>query len=92
MRLKYGSGPFNLWRDEHPDVAIVLDGARLDGMVLTGANLEEADLIMAQAQGATFSGANLRECDLLGANMTGARVSAADLAGALHVPPGSPER
>jgi hypothetical protein len=38
MRLKFGSASWNLWRQENPDVAIVLDGANLNGMgaILTG--------------------------------------------------------
>ncbi|MES2180304.1 MAG: pentapeptide repeat-containing protein [Gemmatimonadota bacterium] len=55
LRVRYGS--WNLWRDENPDAAIVLDDANLHGMILTGihlsrANLEEADLIGANLEGA----------------------------------------
>jgi hypothetical protein len=33
IRLKYGV--WNQWREENPGIAINLDGAALDGMVLT---------------------------------------------------------
>jgi hypothetical protein len=36
FHLKYGSEPWNQWRRENPGIAIVLDGADLSGMILTG--------------------------------------------------------
>jgi len=60
VRLKYGSGPWNAWRDEEPDAEIVLDGANLNGMILTGANLHEADLLGARLAGARYSPDDLR--------------------------------
>ena len=46
-RLKFGWSAWNIWRRENPDVAIVLDGADLNGMILTGVDLREADLLRA---------------------------------------------
>ena len=96
-RLKYGAGFWNVWRRENPDVAIVLDGADLSGMILTGINLEGAtlrgasihatNLMNANLRHADLSDANLSEADLISANLerailTGANLHEADLRGA----------
>lgn len=73
-RLKYGSAPWNLWRREHPDVAISLDGANLNGMILTGVDFSHASL-----RGASLHATNLMNADLRHADMTGANLSEADL-------------
>lgn len=59
-RLNFGAGAWNLWRAEQPGAAIVLDGARLDGMILTGVDLHEADLLGADGTGAVYSEQDLR--------------------------------
>ena len=97
VRLKWGSGPWNSWRDEHPGLAISLDGAALDGMILTGVNfsgvslrrasLHATNLLNADLRGADFTDANLAEADLIGAKLhgaifTGANLREADLLGA----------
>jgi GNAT superfamily N-acetyltransferase len=97
FRLKWGSGPWNLWRSENPGLAIELDGATLDGMILTGVNfsdvslrrasLHAVNLMNADLRGADFTNANLVEADLIGAKLhgailTGANLREADLLGA----------
>ena len=42
-RLKFGSAAWNHWRRENPDVAIVLDGADLNGMILTGVDFSRRE-------------------------------------------------
>ena len=88
-RLKYGSGFWNAWRREHPDLEIVLDGANLSGMILTGidfanvslrgAAMHATSLMNADLRGADLTGANLSEADLIGANLEGAILSGANL-------------
>ena len=97
VRLKFGSTPWNRWRQENPDVAIVLDGAVLNGMILTGVNfsgvslrrasLHATNLMNADLRGADLTDANLVEADLIGAQLhgavlTGANLHEADLLGA----------
>jgi GNAT superfamily N-acetyltransferase len=89
VRLKWGSGPWNLWRSENPDLAISLDGATLDGMILTGVNfsgvslrrasLHATNLMNADLRGADFTHANLVEADLIGAKLHGTILAGADL-------------
>jgi uncharacterized protein YjbI with pentapeptide repeats len=64
-RLKYGSGAWNQWRRENPDIAIVLDGVDLNGMILIGIN---------------FSGVSLRGASLHATNLMNADLRAADCA------------
>jgi GNAT superfamily N-acetyltransferase len=97
LRLKFGSTAWNRWRQENPDLAIALDEAKLDGMVLTGVNfagvslrrasLHATNLMNADLRGADFTNANLVEADLIGARLhgailTGANLHEADLLGA----------
>jgi uncharacterized protein YjbI with pentapeptide repeats len=74
IRLKYGSSWWNVWRQENPDVAIVLDDADLNGMILTGINFSRASL-----RGASLHATNLMNADLRYADMTGAYLVEADL-------------
>jgi uncharacterized protein YjbI with pentapeptide repeats len=72
---------------------IVLEGANLTRVNfskadLSGANLRRAELIWANLQGANLRGANLRGADLSGADLGGADLSGADLGGAI-LPDGS---
>ncbi|MBQ17179.1 MAG: hypothetical protein CMJ65_08640 [Planctomycetaceae bacterium] len=65
---------------------IVLTGARLDQADLHGANLQRADLARASLRrsnlaGAVLNGANLAGADLSGADLRGARLVGADLRG-----------
>ncbi|HLG55301.1 MAG TPA: GNAT family N-acetyltransferase [Vicinamibacterales bacterium] len=95
--LKFGSTPWNYWRRENPDAVIVLDGADLNGMILTGvdfshaslrgASMHATNLMNADLRYADLSGANLVEADLIcakleGAVLTGANLHEADLLGA----------
>src|SRR4029450_5269219 len=43
-RLKYGSPSWNAWRAANPDLTVVLDGADLSGLILTGIDLSAASL------------------------------------------------
>jgi GNAT superfamily N-acetyltransferase len=80
LRLKFGSVPWNHWRQENPDVAIVFDGANLNGMILTGVNFSGVSL-----RGASLHATNLMNADLRGADLTNANLVEADLIGAkLH--------
>jgi uncharacterized protein YjbI with pentapeptide repeats len=96
-RLKFGSAFWNRWRQENPGVAVNLDGANLDGMILIGidfshvslrgASLHATNLMTADLRHADFTGANLEEADLIAANLerailTGCRMREADLLGA----------
>ena len=58
-RLKHGSAWWNVWRHEHPDVAVILDGADLNGMILTGINFSRVSL-----RGASMHATNLMNADL----------------------------
>jgi ribosomal protein S18 acetylase RimI-like enzyme len=97
LRLKFGSTAWNRWRQDNPDLAIVLDSAVLDGMILTGVNfsgvslrrasLHATNLMNADLRGADFTDASLVEADLIGAKLhgtilTGANLREADLLGA----------
>ncbi|PWT81243.1 MAG: hypothetical protein C5B57_10870 [Blastocatellia bacterium] len=89
IRLKFGSRSWNQWREENPDVAITLDGAKLDGMILTGidfshaslrgASMHATNLMNADLRHANLAGANLAEADLIGANLEGAILRGATL-------------
>src|SRR5215467_10245190 len=58
-RLKLGSAAWNAWRREHPDLAINLDGANLNGMILTG-----IDFSRVSPRGASLHATNLMNADL----------------------------
>jgi uncharacterized protein YjbI with pentapeptide repeats len=89
QRLKFGSAVWNHWRAENPSLAIALDEAKLDGMILIGINfsnvslrrasLHAANLMNADLRQADLSGADLREADLIAANLTGATLTGAQL-------------
>ena len=70
QHLKYRSTPWNAWRQENPGIAIVLDGADLNGMILTGVDLSNANLRNAALHAANLMNANLQGADLSGANLT----------------------
>ena len=57
--LGFGASFWNIWRGEHPEVPIVLDGANLEGARLDGANLRQADFRGACLTNVTFSPADL---------------------------------
>ena len=89
LLLKFGAGAWNHWRLEQPDVALVLDDAKLDGAILTGINfsgvslrrasLHATNLMNADLRGADFTDANLVEADLIGARLHGTILTGADL-------------
>jgi hypothetical protein len=63
--LQQGSGVWNKWRRQHPEVNPDLSGANLTLANLSGANLIGADL----------SGANLSRASLVGTNLTNANLT-----------------
>ena len=79
-RLGFGARFWNLRRQEDPDTRIALDGAKLDGLILTGIDFSNASL-----RGASMHATNLMNADLRGARLTNASYSPADLEGALNV-------
>ena len=82
-RLKFGSGPWNVWRREHPDVAVILDGADLNGMILTGIDFSRVSLRGASMHATNLMNADLRQADMTGANLAEADLIAAKLGGAI---------
>src|SRR5262249_44066299 len=83
IRLKFGSRTWNRWREEHPDVTVTLDGAKLDGMILTGINFSHASLRGASMHATNLMNADLRHADLTGANLAEADLIAANMEGAI---------
>src|SRR5215471_16815024 len=77
VRLKLGAAAWNAWRCEQPDLVITLDGANLNGMILTGIDFSHASL-----RGASLHATNLMNADLRHADLTAANLSEADLIGA----------
>src|SRR2546423_11898628 len=88
-RLKFGAPAWNQWRRENPHVAISLDGAKSDGMILTGIDFSRAslrgtslhatNLMNADLRYADLTGTNLREADLIASNLEGAILHGASL-------------
>ena len=75
--LKQGvATQWNMWREEHPDTAI-----KLNGVDLSEANLGEVNLA-----GADLSQADLSGADLHGAALFAARLNWATLEGAIITP------
>ena len=72
-----GTEAFNLWRKQHPEQWVDLEGACLAKMNLEGVNFQGAFL-----RKANLSGANLRGANLFGADLTNAVPRSADLTGA----------
>jgi uncharacterized protein YjbI with pentapeptide repeats len=56
-RLKFGAGGWDQWRAENPGEEIILDGAKLDGMILVEADLLGANLTDARYAPADLDGA-----------------------------------
>jgi len=83
MHLKFGAAAWNQWRREHPDRAIALDGAKLDGMILTGIDFSRVSLRGASLHATNLMNADLRYADLTGANLAEADLIAANLEGAI---------
>lgn len=78
-----GMQDWNKWRDDNPDVEILLAEAPLQGVRLSGANLQGAGLVGADLQGATLFGANLQDADLREAELRGAKLWYADIRGTI---------
>jgi len=52
--LRFGARFWNIWRDEHSDAPVLLDGVKLDG-----ANLRQADFRGARLTTASYSSKDL---------------------------------
>ena len=80
---------WNKMRKKNPDEPIRLSGAKLNGKMLDGADLrnadlggaslKRADLVEADMRGADLAGANLRQADLTNADLQGANLQGAYL-------------
>ena len=66
------------WRRANPDVLLLLTDADLQDADLRGANLKRADLTGADLRGANLIGAQLSEADLTRADLREARLTKAD--------------
>ena len=82
--LKQGTGVWNKWRKENPNVIPNLTwadfiGANLPWANLSKANLTWANLAWATLTWATLNGARLSLANLTGVNLSGANLSEADL-------------
>jgi hypothetical protein len=78
-RLKDGVEAWDEWRKVNPEIVPDLVEAGLNGVILSGANLRQVDLSLAQLAKAQLGGANLREAKLSRADVSGAQLSGADL-------------
>ncbi|MEQ8753445.1 MAG: pentapeptide repeat-containing protein [Coleofasciculus sp. G1-WW12-02] len=72
--VKLGLFHWNSWRQKHPDVTPMLEGANLNLLDLSGFNLRGANI-----QGANLFGTDLLDADLTDANLTKADFTGADL-------------
>lgn len=70
--LKSGVEPWNLWRDENPNVKPDLVNADLTNIHLEGANLSKANLSNANLSNAKLNGVDFSYANLNGANLAGA--------------------
>ncbi len=77
--LKQGSGAWNAWRRQNPDLKPDLREAALAGMTLREADLSSANLTEADVSGADLRSANLAGATLWGAALPDAQLSQADL-------------
>ncbi len=77
--LKSGVEAWNAWRAAHPDIAIDLREADLNGASLVQANLLKAHLDHAQLGGADLTAAQLFGAQLASANLNAAKLDGADL-------------
>jgi uncharacterized protein YjbI with pentapeptide repeats len=82
--LKQGvATTWNMWREEHPNTPINLNGVDLSEANLGEVNLAAADLSAADLREANLSDADLSGADLAGANLRGADLREAQLNGAM---------
>jgi len=82
--VKLGLFHWNSWRERHPDVIPMLEGANLNlldlsGFNLRGANIQGANLFGTDLVEADLTNANLRKADFTGADFRNALLSGADL-------------
>lgn len=77
--LKQGSGAWNAWRKQNPDLKPDLREAALAGMALCDADLSSANLTEADLSGADLRSANLAGATLWGAALPNTQLSQADL-------------
>jgi len=81
-KLQQGPGEWNVWRQRNPDSQPDLSGASLEQADLVRVNLAGADLVRADLTGANALEACLSGADLVRANLTGATLVKTILAGA----------
>lgn len=82
--VKLGLFHWNSWREKHPDVTPMLEGANLNlldlsGFNLRGANIQGANLFGTDLLEADLTNANLRKADFTGADFRNATLTGADL-------------
>ena len=77
--LKKGTDVWNTWREENPEVKPDFKGEDLDGLDLSGANLERSDLRNTKLREANLDGASLRRSDLRKADLTDATLRDSNL-------------
>jgi len=80
--IQRGPGLWNEWRDGRTEERPDLLGARLRGLDMREARLDDADLVGADLRAAHLARADLRGADLSDADLRGAKLRGADLTGA----------
>jgi len=83
--LNQGVAEWNRWREEHPDVKLILEELNLSKMNLAGVNFKDADLNDANLTRTNLSGGNLNGVRLRGATLKETNLSAAELNGAVFL-------
>lgn len=76
--VKRGRKSVAKWRRANPDVLLLLTDANLQDADLRGVNLKRADLTGADLRGANLIGAQFASADLTRADLRGARLTKAD--------------
>lgn len=72
MLTQWSVQEFNAWREQRPEVDIILEGADLSGLDLPGANLQEANLAFAKFRGTNLTGADFSRSSTWRTDFTGA--------------------
>lgn len=79
--LKQGVEIWNKWREEHPEIQPLLNGASLNGVDLSGINLSGSQITTSFFGTTRFIGANLHGVTMHGSTVNNADLSEADLSG-----------
>jgi len=80
--LEQGTGTWNKWREENPEVVPDLSNADLKSASIYSFNLESAQLSGADLRGASLGFSNLQNATLLRANLQGASLFSTNFKGA----------